>query len=75
MIISFIGVIIIIFSVAHDGDVNVVGLIVGIAILLFGLLVISATAENNRARNNRRRYWAYGEAPDWARENNRRGRK
>lgn len=75
MIISFIGVILIIFSVVRDEGLSVIGLIAGIVILLFGLLVISASAEQSRARANKTRYWAYGEAPDWARGNNRRGRK
>ena len=75
MIITFIGFLLIVFAVVREEGVSVLGLIAGIAVLLFGLLVISSTAEHDRARSNRRRYWAYGEAPDWAREKNRRGRK
>ena len=68
MIISLIGFIVIVFSVVRDEGVSVIGLIAGILILLFGLLVISSSIEHNKARNNRRRYWAYGEEPDWVRE-------
>ena len=56
MIISFLGVILIIYAVVRDEGPSVIGLIAGIAVLLFGLLVISANAEHSRARDNMRRY-------------------
>ena len=71
MIISMFGVILIIYAVVRDEGLSIIGLIAGILVLLFGLLVISATAEHDRARANRRRYWAYGEEPDWARQKRR----
>lgn len=39
--------------------------LVGLVVLIFGLFWTSAVSEMNRARGNRRRYWAYGDDPDW----------
>ena len=43
--------------------------VIGVAVLVVGVIVTMAQAESEetRARINRRRYWAYGEEPDWKR--------
>ena len=43
--------------------------VIGVFALAFGLILIFIKVgdEEARARINRRRYWAYGEEPDWKR--------
>ena len=69
MIIAFIGVILIIFSlVRDDGTVNWIMIAIGAFLVVCGILAIDVHTEEVRAKENRRRYWAYGERPDWDRE-------
>lgn len=63
--IALIGIVLIILGfngVKHCG-------VIGVVVLLVGIVVSMAKieSEETRARANRRRYWAYGEEPDWKR--------
>lgn len=44
--------------------------VIGVVVLFFGIVIgmISVGHEEMKARINRRRYWAYGEEPDWKRK-------
>lgn len=62
MILAFIGGVLVVIGI---GTGNVPVIIVGAVLVVLGLLTIGAMDEHNRASNNRRRYWAYGDKPDW----------
>ena len=68
MIIAFIGGVIIVMTANVDG-IGVAGYVVGGIFVLLGLLAMDWHKEDVKARTNRRRYLAYGEKPDWARNN------
>ena len=60
------GIIMVIIALNNgDRTLGVVGS--AMAVIGFIVLVLSAGAERNKARNNMIRYWAYGEEPDWKR--------
>lgn len=67
MILGMIGAVIILFSVMRT-SVSIAGIIIGVVLLISGLLTIQYHDEKMRARRNVRRYWAYGEKPDWTRK-------
>ena len=62
MILAIVGVIILISAM---GEGNTPVIIVGAVLICLGLLISSVLREQNRAEGNRRRYWAYGERPEW----------
>ena len=43
--------------------------VIGVVVLFVGIIASMSRVEreDTRARANRRRYWAYGEEPDWKR--------
>lgn len=68
MILMFVGIIVAVIGFTKIDDSGYGILIAGIVIFLLGLCVSSVHIEEVKARTNRRRYWAYGEEPDWVKE-------
>ena len=67
MIVSFLGGLIAALTLFSD-DCNYYVVAGGIVIMILGILSSDMIFEERKARGNRRRYWAYGEPPDWVRK-------
>ncbi len=66
MLVAFVGIVLIMIGIGVIGE-SAAPLIIGIVLFLLGMMGSEAMSEHNRARMNYRRYWAYGEEPDWKR--------
>lgn len=71
MILMFVGIIVGVIGFTKIDDSGYGILIAGVVIFLLGLCMSSVHSEEVKARTNRRRYWAYGEEPDWKRRKRR----
>ena len=72
MILALIGAFILVVSLADKaGSIGTV--VIGLILIVVGISVSNIVTEEYKARGNRRRYWAYGEDPDWVRRRNRHG--
>ena len=69
MIVSFLGGLIVALTLFSD-ECNYYVVAGGIVLMIFGILSSDMIFEERKARGNRRRYWAYGEPPDWVRKHN-----
>ena len=70
MILALLGGAILAITAYTDGT-GFAGYIVGGILVLIGVCTMSYHEEDVNARTNRRRYWAYGEEPDWKRNRRR----
>lgn len=66
MILALVGAIIVVIGINSE-SMSLGAIVIGAALILFGLALSNVFSESLKARGNRRRYWAYGDNPDWTR--------
>lgn len=72
MILAFLGGLLFVIGACTG---SVAAAVIGAVLVFCGILAIDEHDERMKARRNRQRFWAYGEEPDWMRNEKNIGRR